>query len=150
MSGKEVPVVDDDPADLWGRWEGEREEELEEAREDEEAVRRFLDIDEPRLLAGTQAVGYLIGRLSSRDPRTRQLAALALGKAGDRAAVWPLIDQLEREPARAERAASALGVLRDERAVWPLIRASGRSERRIWENTAYAITDKPLAALTCQ
>jgi len=65
----------------------------------------------------------LVPLLKSKDPLVRAHAAGVLGKAGDRAAVGPLIDALGDEDKDVRRrAALALGMLGEGKAVDPLVK----------------------------
>lgn len=70
------------------------------------------------------AVEPLIRTLAKKSSHSREIAAEALGKIGNRQAVEPLIKVLEEDSSRIRRiAADALGNIGDKRAIEPLIGA---------------------------
>lgn len=90
---------------------------------------------------GTAAVGPLIPFLQDTEPRTRRIAAEALGMSGDSRAVDPLVRALQDPEGQVRQtAATALGLTADSRAVEPLI--------TLWQDELYAnVRDSVIDAL---
>ncbi len=93
------------------------------------------------------AVDVLIGMLGDENERTRDRAAEALGRIGDRKAIGPLLARLDH-PAekRGKRGSSArgkmamaLGLLGDKRAVRPLLAALRDESEHVKLGAAYGL-----------
>ncbi|MEQ8186486.1 MAG: HEAT repeat domain-containing protein [Candidatus Eremiobacterota bacterium] len=95
------------------------------AREHEDYNKRYLAISNLKPSDGDKVVELLVDALKDQNRTVRTQAALTLGKAGDKRALYILMEALEKDedPAIRESCASILGELMDERAIDLLIKA---------------------------